>query len=230
MTHEGVKDLYGDPRLAPRVIALDPTATLQTPPALWAGTGMRALDHAIEIYLSKAPAAPTDAACLQAIRLLFANLPRSLAAPDDLEARMLCLEAAWLSMFGVENVTLGLSHGIGHQIGARCDVPHGVTSCLMLPCVMEFMLEAVPERLADIAAASGADTAGLSIREAAAEAPRQVRRLIAELGLPATLAEAGVPESEHEAIAAASVRDFVVAFAPVAVSEADVLSLLAAAR
>jgi alcohol dehydrogenase len=95
---------------------------------------------------------------------------------------------------------------------------------------MEFMLEAVAERLADVAAASGADTAGLSTREAAAEAPRQVRRLIAELGLPATLAEAGVPESEHEAIAAASVRDFVVAFAPVAVSEADVLSLLASAR
>lgn len=230
MTHEGTKDLYADPRLAPRVVVLDPAASLSTPAALWAGTGMRALDHAIEIYLSRTPTAPTDAACLQAIRLLFAHLPRSLEDPGSLEDRMRCLEAAWLSMFGVENVTLGLSHGIGHQIGARCGVPHGVTSCLMLPPVMEFVREAMPERLAEIAAATGADVSGLDPAEAAAVAPRRVRELIATLGLPATLGEVGVGEDDFAVIAADSMRDFVVAFAPVEVSEQDVLDLLAAAR
>lgn len=230
MTHEGTKDLYLDPRLVPRVVLLDPLASAATPPALWAGTGMRALDHAIEIYLSRSPSPPTDAACLQAIRLLFENLLRSLEQPGDLAARERCLEAAWLSMFGVENVTLGLSHGIGHQIGARCGVPHGVTSCLMLPAVLEFMLEAMPDRLADVAAAAGADVGGLSSAEAAALAPGLVRDLIAALGLPARLSEVGVAESDLALIAADSMRDFVVASAPVEVTEADVLALLAAVR
>ena len=229
MTRAGTKDLYADPRLAPRVVALDPLATLSTPAALWAGTGMRALDHAIEIYLSRTPTAPTDAACLQAIRLLFADLPASTEDPEAIEARMRCLEAAWLSMFGVENVTLGLSHGIGHQIGARCGVPHGITSCLMLPSVMELMLDAMPERLADVAAAAGADVSGLGPREAAALAPGRVRELIATLGLPSRLSEVGVGEADFELIATDSMGDFVVAFAPVEVTKEDVLALLAKA-
>jgi hypothetical protein len=92
----------------------------ETPRDLWAATGIRALDHAVEIYLSRAPTPATDAASLHVVRLLFAHLPRSLEVPTDDEARLVAMQAAWLSMLGVDNVTLGLSHGIGHQIGARC--------------------------------------------------------------------------------------------------------------
>ena len=191
--------------------------TRATPPELWAGTGIRALDHAVEIYLSRAPTPVTDAACLHAVRLLFGNLRQSLDDPDDAEARLACQHAAWLSMIGVENVTLGLSHGIGHQIGARCGVPHGVTSCVMLPTVMAYMSDAMPERMADLARATGAGEEG---------APARVRELIASLRLPTTLAEAGVGREAFELIAEDAMRDFVVAAAPVDVSKADVIALL----
>jgi len=226
MTHEGVKDLYNDPRLAPRTVALDPAATRETPAELWAASGIRAVDHAIEIYLSRAPTPVTDAASLHAVRLLFEHLPRSLRDPADDDARLICLQASWLSMLGVDNVTLGLSHGIGHQIGARCNVPHGVTSCLMLPTVMARMVEVMPRRLADLAAVMDPPSALLPEREAAARAPQLVRGLVRRLGLPTRLSEVGVRGDALDLIADDSMRDFVVAFAPIDVSRDEIRSLL----
>ncbi len=228
MTHEGRKDLYNDPRLTPRVVVLDPDLTRLTPAPLWAGSGIRALDHAVEIYLSKSATPLTDAASLHAVKLLFAHLPRSLEDTRDSEARLGCMHAAWLSMIGVENVTLGLSHGIGHQIGARCGVPHGVTSCVMLPTVMEYMVTVMPQRLADLAQAMGATNSRMP-SQLAAEAPSLVRKFIASLGLPTTLEQVGVTRSDFELIAEDAMRDFVVASAPMPVSKADIVDLLARA-
>jgi alcohol dehydrogenase len=225
MTYQGTKDLYNDSRLAPRVVVHDPEVTLATPPALWAGTGIRALDHAVEVYLSPLATPVTDAAALHAVGLLFGYLRRSHEHPQDLDARLRCLHASWLSMIGVENVTLGLSHGIGHQIGARCGVPHGETSCVMLPTVMARMVEVTPQRLADLARAMGADPS-LDDDRLASEAPQCVRRLVASLGLPGTLAQVGVTERDFELIAQDAMRDFVVAFAPISVSEHDIIELL----
>jgi alcohol dehydrogenase class IV len=230
MTYERVKDLYNDPRLAPRVVVLDPEATRETPWDLWAASGVRALDHAVEIYLSRAPTPVTDAASLHAVRLLFEHLPRSLEAADDDDARLACLEAAWLSMLGVDNVTLGLSHGIGHQIGARCGVPHGVTSCVMLPTVMERMAGVMPRRLADLAVVMDSSTAALAESDAAARAPQLVREFVQRFGLPTRLAEVGVGDDDLDPIADDAMRDFVVAFAPVDVSREEIRSLLVQAR
>jgi alcohol dehydrogenase len=246
MTFDGTKDLYNDRRLTPRSVFLDPRVTVETPEQLWRASGIRALDHAVEIYLSKAPTPVTDAASLHALRLLCDHLGR-----DDDASRLLCLQAAWLSMFGVDNVTLGLSHGIGHQIGARCGVPHGVTSCVMLPTVLERMVEVMPERLADIAAifegdrgmgglagglagVDGAAAPASATRSApelsgAARAPGLVRGFIAGLGLPTRLSEVGVREADYELIAEDAMGDFVVAFSPVTVTKEDVVALLARA-
>jgi alcohol dehydrogenase class IV len=228
MTHDGTKDLYNDVRLAPRSVVLDPEATHETPDALWTASGIRALDHAIELYLSKAPAPVTDAAALHAVRLLFAHLPRSRGGDDD--ARLACLHAAWLSMLGVDNVTLGLSHGIGHQIGARCGVPHGVTSCVMLPTVMARMTGVMPGRLAELARVMDPSLATAEAVEAAARAPELVRSFIAGLGLPTRLSEVGVGEDDLDLIAGDAMRDFVVAFAPVDVSREEINDLLLQAR
>ncbi len=228
MTHEGRKDLYNDSRLSPRVVLLDPDLTRLTPRALWAGSGIRALDHAVEIYLSRSATPVTDAAALHAVKLLFAHLPRSVEDPRDSEARLGCMHASWLSMIGVENVTLGLSHGIGHQIGARCGVPHGVTSCVMLPTVMEYMVTVMPQRLADLAQAMGATNSRMP-SQLAAEAPALVREFIASLGLPTTLEQVGVAKSDFELIAEDAMGDFVVASAPTTVSKADIVDLLARA-
>lgn len=130
---------------------------------------------------------------------------------------------------GVENVTLGLCHGIGHQLGARCGVPHGITSCVMLPTVLEEMVDVVPERIADLAAILGAETAARPARDVAAELPVRIRSMIEGLGLPTRLSEVGVDESQFDALAQDSIADFVVAFAPVSVEKADVVRLLHAA-
>lgn len=229
MTKEGTKDLYADPRLAPRVVVLDPAVTLATPARLWASSGIRALDHAIEIYLSRQPSPITDATCLHAVRLLRSELKRSVEDPADLQSRLRCQHASWLSMFGVENVTLGLCHGIGHQIGARCNVPHGITSCVMLPTVLEAMVEISPGRMADLALAIGVDGVGRSQRELAAALPGAVRQFIADLSLPTRLSEVGVTEADFPQIAHDSVHDFVVATAPLSVDEKAVIELLSAA-
>lgn len=225
MTYEGRKDLYNDSRLTPRVVVLDPDVTRLTPEALWAGSGIRALDHAVEIYLSRSATPVTDAAALHAVKLLFAHLPRSIEDPRDSEARLACMQAAWLSMIGVENVTLGLSHGIGHQIGARCGVPHGVTSCVMLPTVMELMVSVMPQRLADLAQAMGAANSRVP-SQLAAEASALVRDFIASLGLPTTLGQVGVSRSDFDLIAEDAMGDFVVASAPTTVSKSDIVDLL----
>jgi alcohol dehydrogenase len=225
MTHRGTKDLYNDVRLAPRSVFLDPEAARETPRQLWKASGIRALDHAIEIYLSRTPTPVTDATSLQAVRLLFAHLPR-----DDDDSLLACLEAAWLSMLGVDNVTLGLSHGIGHQIGARCGVPHGITSCLMLPTVMARMIDVATDRLADLAHVMDPATAALPQREAATRAPELVRSFISDLDLPTRLSQAGVGESDYELIADDAMRDFVVAFAPVEVSRQEIIALLTRAQ
>jgi alcohol dehydrogenase class IV len=226
MTFDGTKDLYSDRRLAPRSVFLDPRVTVETPRQLWRGSGIRALDHAVEIYLSNAPTPVTDAASLHALRLLRDHLGR-----DDEPSRLICLQAAWLSMLGVDNVTLGLSHGIGHQIGARCGVPHGVTSCVMLPTVLERMIEVMPERLADIAEIFDPRAGGVAASRSslAARAPELIRGFIAGLGLPTRLGEVGVREADFDLIAEDAMRDFVVAFSPVTVSKEDVVALLAQA-
>jgi alcohol dehydrogenase class IV len=229
MTHAGTKDLYNDSRLTPQVVVLDPAATRETPRDLWAASGIRALDHAVEIYLSGVPTPVTDAASLHVVRLLFEHLPRSLEAPDDDDARIGAMHAAWLSMLGVENVTLGLSHGIGHQIGARCGVPHGMTSCVMLPTVMARMIEVMPRRLADLARVMDPALGASPDAEAAARAPELVREFVRGLGLPTTLSEVGVGPGDYDAIADDAMKDFVVAFAPVEVSREEIKRLLALA-
>lgn len=226
MTTDGVKDLYSDDRLSPRVVLLDPAAAAHTPRRLWSGTGIRALDHAIETYLSRTPTPVTDAATLHAVRLLAENLPKS---QRDSAARLSCLQAGWLSMLGVANVTLGLSHGIGHQIGGLCGVPHGETSCIMLPVVLRRLVDVVPERLRDVAVAMGIDVDGMSLEQAAASASTAVRELVATLGLPLRLSEVGVRREDLPAIARASMEDLVVASAPLVVDERAVLELLEAA-
>ena len=226
MTYEGTKDLYNDRRLTPRVVVLDPDAARETPRELWAASGIRALDHAVQIYLSRAPTPVIDAASLHVVRLLFEHLPRSLEDPSDDEARLAGMHAAWLSMLGVENVTLGLSHGIGHQIGARCGVPHGVTSCVMLPTVLARMVEVMPRRLADLARVMDATLGPAPDAEAAARAPELVREFVRRLGLLTTLGEVGGGAGDFERIADDAMQDFVVAFAPVEVSRDEIKRLL----
>ncbi|HSC71177.1 MAG TPA: iron-containing alcohol dehydrogenase, partial [Candidatus Methylomirabilis sp.] len=198
-----VKDLYGAPQFIPRVVILDPELTAFTPPWLWASTGMRAVDHAVERLYSPKHQPLVDALCIQALRYLFCDLPRSTREPRNLEVRLHCQLAAWMSAFGFLSVGTGISHAIGHQLGGHCNVPHGQTSCVILPHAMDFNCQAAADRLALVAEAAGIDMRDLSTRQAATAAIGAVRRLVEDLGCPMRLRDVGVKESDFPLLAEA---------------------------
>ena len=154
------KDLYTADHLIPRVCFLDPELTAATPGWLWGSTGVRSVDHCVKEICSQVHQPFADALALRALDLLFTYLPRASTDPEDIAARGQCQVAAWLANYSLPNVQVGLSHGIGHQLGARCDMPHGVTSCIMLPAVMDFNRPVNADRQAFLAPAMGVDTAG----------------------------------------------------------------------
>ena len=136
-----VKRAVSDPRLVPRTVYTDPTLTLETPPWLWAASGVRALDHAVETTYASRPHPLGQAAAARGLSMLLEHLPASLSTTgvEQLEHRLQCQMGAWLSVFGIGNAGLGLSHALGHQIGPRWNVAHGVTSCITLPHAMRYM-------------------------------------------------------------------------------------------
>lgn len=220
------KDIFADPRLAPRRILLDPEVCAATPRWLWAASGLRAVDHAVEAVYSVRRQPATDGLALLALEMLFRDLPASAGDPADLGRRGRCQVAAWLSMFGRANLMPGLSHGLGHILAARCNVVHGYTSSVMLPHVMEYSLPGSVAQQARMAWVMGAP-AGLGDPEAAARAPRLVADLVRQLDLPSRLRDVGVSETDLPLIAADAMEDFEVLNAPHPVQSADeVLAIL----
>jgi maleylacetate reductase len=178
-----------DPRLLVETVIYDPELTLATPMQLWLSTGIRALDHAVEGFLADGEHPFNDVMALEGIHGLFSSLPRAMAAPDDLGVRMENQIAAWFSFTLPGASASGLSHMMGKQIGARYRIPHGVTSCLLLPHVMRYLATKTPERMAILSEALGGIAAD------------RVEHLIEFLGLPQHIAAYGIgePELRHAA-------------------------------
>jgi alcohol dehydrogenase class IV len=204
--------------LTPKVVVLDPEIASTTPRQMWATTGMRAVDHAIEISYALNATPLTTSLSMGALDLLASNLRASVADPFNFEAAASCQWAAMMSILGVHNVSLGLSHAIGHQLGAY-GVPHGVTSCITIPHVMRFLLPATRREQARIAEALGkgndAELAAVGIEE-----------LIKDLGVPHQLRNVGVPRDAFSAIAKATLGDIVVRESPMPVTEAAIVDIL----
>ena len=223
----GVKEGYGAPPFVPRVVLLDPELTVHTPAWLWASTGMRAVDHAVERLYSPKHNAVVDTLCLQALRYLFHHLPHATHDEHDLEARLHCQLGAWMSIMGFASVRTGISHAIGHQLGGHCNVPHGQTSCIMLAHAMEFNLPAAADRLALVAEAAGIDTPGLTTEEAARAAIDAIRTLVSDLGCPTRLRDVGVQTSAFPLLAEAVMEEVPWLENPRPVSGvADIIALL----
>lgn len=225
-----VKDLYIDRKLAARAVFLDADLTRDTPLWLWLSTGMRAVDHCVEALCSTNAHPFTDALASHALGELDRNLRRCKLAPDDMQARTRAQIAAWMSVCGLANVNLGLSHGIGHQLGARNDVPHGVTSCVMMGPTMDFNREHVGTRQALIAQCMGVDIKGLDADAAATAGRAAVRRLVQDLELPSRLRDVGVTPADFPAIAHDALEDLIVATNPRPVRGVDdIIALLQSA-
>jgi len=194
-----VKESYAHPLMMPLSVILDPAVTLHTPEWLFLSTGIRAVDHAVEDLCSVNPTPFSDGMSLQALRLLAAGLPAVKRDPADLAARLDCQLGAWMSIMGSQNgVTKGASHGIGHVLGGTAGVPHGYTSCVMLPHVLRFNEPVNAARQAWVSEALGHPN------EQAADA---VAALVASLGLPGTLRDVGVRADQLDLIASESMHD-----------------------
>jgi alcohol dehydrogenase class IV len=193
-----VKSGVSDPRLAPRTVLNDPTLTLATPGWLWVATGMRALDHAIESSYSIRHHPLSDTLGAKAISLLVEHLQASIktAGAEQLAHRGFCQMAAWFSIYGSMNTRFSISHLLGHQIGPRWDVPHGVTSCITLPHAMRFMAEIAPERFAPIAEGFHLPFDARNPKPGALACADRTAQFIAGFDVPHTLKDAGVPHAE----------------------------------
>ena len=209
-----VKDLYIDSKLAARSVFLDPELTLHTPLWLWLSTGMRSVDHCIEALCSTSAHPFTDGLAAHALTTLNRQLRACKADPQDLNARTQAHIAAWMSVCGLANVNLGLSHGIGHQLGARNNVPHGITSCVMMAPTMTFNQAHVGNRQAWIAELMDCEIRGMTPGSAAAAGRNAVLRLVQDLDLPHRLREVGVTRADFAAIAKDALEDLVVATNP----------------
>ena len=167
-----------DPRLMAHTVIYDAELTLATPIPLWLSTGIRALDHAVEGFIAEGDHPFNDVMSLEAIRRLLDSLPRAKASPRDVDVRTENQLAAWFSFTLPGASAAGLSHTMGKQIGARHGIPHGVTSCLLLPHVMRYLAPRMPNRFAALPSAD------------------DVYRLTASLGLPQHIAAYGIGEPE----------------------------------
>jgi alcohol dehydrogenase len=226
-----VKEIYQALQLIPRAVILDPEMTISTPPWLWASTAMRAVDHAVERLYSLKHQPLVDTLCIQALRYLFQNLRASMRKPYDLQTRLLCQLAAWMSAIGFISVKTGISHAIGHQLGSRCNVPHGQTSCIMLPHAMAFNVSAATRRLVMVAEAAGCDLHGLTDEQAALAAIEAVRQLVKDLDCPTRLRDVGVKKSDFNLLAEAVMEEAPRMQNPRPIDDiADVLGILHAAR
>jgi len=189
-----VKEMLRHPRVMPSAVILDPAITVHTPEWLWLSTGIRAVDHCVEGFCSNEAHPYADAQALRGLSLLASALPRVKANPRDVEARLDCQLGTWLSMGAlVAGVPMGASHGIGYVLGGGFEVPHGYTSCVMLPAVMRWNKQVNAARQAEIAAAMG---------QPGKDAGDALDQLIGGLGMPRSLRDIKIGREHFEQIAA----------------------------
>ena len=188
-----VKELLRHDGVMPRAVILDPAVTVHTPQWLWLSTGIRAVDHCVEGLCSNEAHPYADAQALKGLAMLAQALPRVKADAADLDARLDCQIGTWLSMGPLSaGVPMGASHGIGYVLGAAFGVPHGYTSCVMLPSVMRWNKSANAERQAQVAAAMG---------HPGRDAADVLDGFIRGLGMPRSLQDVRVGPEHFDAIA-----------------------------
>ena len=193
-----VKQMLRHPLTVPRATILDPAITVHTPEWLFLSTGIRAVDHCVEAICSHETHPYADAQSVKGLAMLADALPRVKADPRDLDARMDAQIGTWLSMGALAaGVPMGASHGIGYVLGAAFDVPHGHTSCVMLPAVMRWNASANAERQMIVAAAMGFP---------GHNAADVLDAFIRSLGMPRSLAEVRVAPEHFDAIAEQAMR------------------------
>ncbi len=214
-----------DPNDIPVLAIVDAELMTSMPKGLTAATGMDALTHAIEGYITKGAWTISDMFELKAIELIAKHLRTAVEEPANLEARDGMAVAQYVAGMGFSNVGLGIVHSMAHPLGAFYDTPHGVANALLLPYVMEYNMPSAVAKYKDIAVAMGVDVAGMSAEEAAKAAVKAVKDLAVSINIPQQLSAIGVKEEDLKNLAVSAFNDVCTPGNPRDTSVEDILAI-----
>ncbi|KZT26790.1 alcohol dehydrogenase IV [Neolentinus lepideus HHB14362 ss-1] len=199
---EGHKAVVSDPHLAPAGIILDAELTLATPERLWLASGMRAVDHAVENLYRPLEIPPMKVLCYQALADLFKYLPLSKADPSNVFYRQKLQVAAWMSLWPIKierYSPVGISHALGHKLGARYHIPHGITSCLTLAPVVALKAETGSQEDKEWLAGALFHLRQPSIGSVEGDVlqlSKSINKLVTDLGLKSSLVQYNIPKED----------------------------------
>ena len=213
-----LKMIIIDRHLMPRIAVNDPLLTIGMPPAVTMASGLDALTHAIEAYVSTLASEVSSLLAMRATGLVAANLERAVGHGPDVEAREGMLMGSLLAGMAIDSASVGAVHAMAHQLGAVYDLPHGVCNGILLPLVVEFNLSAALDRYDRVAAVFGGGATGRRL-------PALLRSLGDRIGLPRGLAELGVEPARIPELAARAITDMCMDTNPRPMTEADVSRL-----
>ncbi len=216
-------------RNVPLVSFNDPMVMLEIPPALTAATGMDALTHCVESYVSTNRNPITDAQAAQGIKLIAKYLRPAVANGQDIEARTNMAYASVLGGMAFNNADLGYVHAMAHQLGGEYDAPHGVCCAVLMPTVERWNIISNPERFAEIAELMGENIEGLTVMEAADKAIDAMIRISEDVGIPTNIKDLGAKPEDFEKMAANALKDGNAFSNPRVGTEEDIVRLFQAA-
>ncbi|MBQ7907094.1 MAG: lactaldehyde reductase [Clostridia bacterium] len=221
----GRKMVCVDPNDIPVLSIVDAELMATMPAGLTAATGMDALTHAIEGYITKGAWELSNILEINAIKIIADNLRTATYEGDNMKAREQMALGQYVAGMAFSNVGLGCVHSMAHPLGARFDIAHGVANALLLPFVMEFNMPACVVKYGRIAKAMGVDTSNMTKEEAAQAAVDAVKQLSLDLKIPQTLREINIPEDALEQLASDAFNDVCTGGNPREITEADILEL-----
>jgi len=224
-----VKMAIVDRNVTPILSVNDPALMVAMPKGVTAATGMDALTHAIEAYVSTAATPITDACALKAISLISDNLRQAVADGSDLQARENMAYAQFLAGMAFNNASLGFVHAMAHQLGGLYDLPHGVCNAVLLPHVQRFNAKVSSPRLRDVAKAMGIKVCGLDAEQGAGAAISAIEHLAVAVGIPAGLAELGARMQDVPLLAENALKDACGVTNPRTASQAEIEAIFRAA-
>jgi alcohol dehydrogenase len=202
-----VKMAIVDRNVTPLLSVNDPALMAGMPKGLTAATGMDALTHAIEAYVSTAATPITDACAIKAMELISENLRQAVAQGSDLQARENMAYAQFLAGMAFNNASLGYVHAMAHQLGGFYDLPHGVCNAVLLPHVQRFNAKVSAARLRDVARAMGVDVSGMTAQQGSDAAIAAIETLSRDIDIPAGLAELGAKAVDVPVLASNALKD-----------------------
>jgi alcohol dehydrogenase len=202
-----IKMAIVDKHTTPILSVNDPSLMLAMPASLTAATGMDALTHAIEAYVSTAATPVTDAVAIKAMELIAANLETAVVNGENMAAREQMAYAQFMAGMAFNNASLGYVHAMAHQLGGFYDLPHGVCNAVLLPHVQRYNAQVCPQRLSDVAKAMGVDTSSMSPQQGADAAIAAIEQLAKTVGIPAGLQELGVKSEDISVLTENALKD-----------------------